>query len=259
MHNFTKWSPKNYLKQYYDFENLVYDEVVIFKFIIHFLRMQNKKFSSMLDFGAGPTIHRIIPFIPYVEDIYIADYLASNLNEIKLWLKSSKNSHDWSKQIQHILRLEAINEEGKISNRKVKDRINSTRTKKISLVRCNVFAKRPLPTKKVFPLVTSFYCVDSIVSSKKEWRQAMKNLLSLVQPGGFLVLSALKDTKRYQVGQYYFPSPNLHRNDFIDILSSNGFDKKQIKMKVISAARWRKEGINSLLVLSAMKNHDVSK
>lgn len=256
MNDFKKWNSKEYLKQYYSLDYLVYDEIIIFKFLISFLKKEGRRFSSMLDFGAGPTIHRLIPFVPYVNDIYITDYLKSNLKEIDIWIKSKPKSHDWSKQIRHILTLENKKLKDVKLDHFLKNRTETLKNKIISLSKCDIFKINPTSLNKKFPLVTSFYCIDSMTKSKKEWKILMNNLLSLVEPNGWIVISALRKTTKYKVGNLYFPSPNIDENDFKSIFLKNNFDKKSISVKIIPADIWANEGINSLIILRARKKYE---
>lgn len=257
MQNFKKWNPKNYLKQYYSLDYLVYDEELIFRFIYKLLKKKKKKYTSILDFGAGPTIHRMIPFIPLVGEVYISDYLSSNLREIDHWINSKQNAHNWFNQIKHILEIEVEGNTEVISTADVEKRIEFFRRKKIFLIKGDIFKKNPLPIQKKFSLVTSFYCADSIVKSKEDWKSAMINLLSLVEPGGLIIIAALRKTNKYKVGQHFFPSPNLHERDLSDIMYSSGFEKKKTDIQIISADEWQDEGINSLMLLSSEKKYEV--
>lgn len=254
MNFFEDWDSKKYLLQYYNHRKLVDDEILVFKFIYSFLKKQ-KKISKMLEFGSGPTIHRTIPFVPYVDEIYIADYLKSNLTEIDNWLKSSKESHNWDYQIQDILAIENSEKKQTVTRKEVAQRIRELKSKKLHLIKCDIYKKNPLLIREKFPLISSFYCADSITSDKKEWKMAMRNLLSLVENKGYILLSALRKTNKYKVGEYFFPSPNLHEDDFADILKKNGFPEDQIKIQIIPANNWQNQGIDSLIMLSAKKDH----
>ena len=74
-----KWNAKSYLEQYYTLRNLSRDEVLLFKYLNSFLEeFPLNYFKDFIDFGSGPTVHRLIPFVPYVKNIYVSDYLHQN-------------------------------------------------------------------------------------------------------------------------------------------------------------------------------------
>lgn len=57
--------------------------------------------NSILDFGAGPTIHVAVCFRNKAEDIYLADYLPQNRKELENWRQSQSN-FDWTKTLRMI-------------------------------------------------------------------------------------------------------------------------------------------------------------
>ncbi len=245
---FKKWDSKEYLEHYYADKKMPIDEVKIFKFINAFLKKHPISFDSMIDVGSGPTIHRVIPFVPYVNKIYLADYLESNLKSIKNWVSNKGYVHNWNDQIKHVMQIEQ-----KSSEREFNDRIESFKTKLFKLLHCDVTKVEIIKLKKKFPLVISFYCIDSITKSKKLWAASLKNVTNLVEPGGWVLMSALRNTKYYNVNGEHFPSPCVNENDYIKELIKNGFLKENINVKIIPSPHWQKDGIDSLLVLSAQK------
>ena len=146
-----------------------------------------------------------------------------------------------------------------ISNRELSLRKEELRNKVKGLIACNIFNKKPLSIKKRFDILASFYCADSIVSSKKEWENAMENMFRLVKPGGWVILSALRNTIKYKVGNTYFPSANVNERDMHRVLLKNGFDSQTINVKIIPAFDWVKEGIKSLMILKARKKYGTHK
>ncbi|MDP2789429.1 MAG: guanitoxin biosynthesis pre-guanitoxin forming N-methyltransferase GntF [bacterium] len=251
-----QWNVKDYLKQYYTLTKLSRDEVKLFQYIITFLKKFPKNhFENFLDFGSGPVIHRLVPFAPYVRNIFLADYLQSNLKEINFWIKGRQETHDWDDQILHILQIEEevnfLKKNSYVKNLASRKRL--IRSKVRNLYKGNIFNKKPINAKKQFSLLASFYCADSITSSKKQWKSAMQNMLNLVVPRGWVILSALRNTNKYKVGDTYFPSPNINEKDVVRILTENDFDSKTINVKIIPAHDWKTEGIKSLMVIRAQK------
>ena len=128
------------------------------------------------------------------------------------------------------------------------------RSKVKNIIQCDAFSKKPfLGVNKKFDIVTSFYCLDSITESKVKWKKGTGNLLQLVKPGGWVIISALRNTSHYMVSNAIFPSPNINEKDFIKVFSRNKFNLKTINFKIISAKPWLDSGIKSLMILSAQK------
>lgn len=245
---YSEWVPHEYLEQYYSTEEIAEDEEVIYGFIQEFIRKEAPQFEAMLEFGCGPTIHHLIPFVPYIKKVTLADYRVDNLAEIKNWITDKDNAHDWSTYIRGALKIENNTDQESVNKRTqlIKSRI-------IELVQGDVFQKFPLGTEKTFPLVTSFYCVECATGSKEEWRRLMQNLFSLVAPGGWLIMSALRNAKRYKVKNKYFPSANINENDIEKALETNGFSRDSIDVQAHSIAMWATEGFDSIIISKAMK------
>uniref|UniRef100_A0A914XET0 N-methyltransferase n=1 Tax=Plectus sambesii TaxID=2011161 RepID=A0A914XET0_9BILA len=59
------------------------------------------KGGRMCDFGAGPTIHLGVCFRHSVDEIFFADYLPQNRNELVRWINKESN-FDWSTVLRTI-------------------------------------------------------------------------------------------------------------------------------------------------------------
>ncbi len=245
----TVWSPKEYLAQYYLTKDIADDEYHIINFIIYFFKSKNIKFEKMIEIGCGPTIHHAIPFVPYVKKIILAEYLKGNLEEIRKWLKKKVNAHNWSQYLNGIISLE-----GSSSRSLPIRRANALRKKISKLILCNVFDKKPIKINEKFPLISSFYCLECVCASKKQWIDAMNNVSSLLDKKGWVIMSALHDTNKYLVHGEKFPVVRLKENDVRDYFINNNFDPKSIKIKVCASEMWISEGFDSILVFCAQKN-----
>ena len=245
--SYKKWIPGDYLREYYSTEKIAEDEIYIFKFILQFINFHGR-FKEMLDFGSGPTIHHIIPFEPYVRKVYIADYLDSNLREVDKWVNGKEGAHDWRPYFEGSIKIE----KQKLNERLITSRIKSLK-KKTHLLKADIFKARPINLNKKFVLVTSFYCVECTTSSKVTWKKAIKNILNLVAPGGWILMSSLRKAKFYRSGDMIFPSANIDEKDLYRELKKCGFDRKTIDIRVHYIKQWRNEGFNSIIICKAKK------
>jgi SAM-dependent methyltransferase len=245
---YAAWSPKEYLAQYYATAGVAEDEKGILQFVLNFLLEKKRTFSEMLEVGCGPTIHHAVPFAPYVDRLYMADYLKSNLQEVEKWIHEETTAHDWTPYTSGMLAFEGNNSESAIS-----ERMKMIRSKITGLLPCNVLETQPLGQQKTFELVTSFYCLECVTHSKKEWEKAMSNVSSLVAPGGYIVLSALRKADKYMVCGKEFPATNIDENDLRTELIENWFRPETINISVCYCDEWTTEGFNSIIVCSAQK------
>jgi nicotinamide N-methyltransferase len=246
------WNPQDYLQQYYATSYVAEDEIAIFQHIISFLQNSNKFFPRAIDFGCGPTVHHAIPFVPYVAELHLADYLSSNLNEIQKWLNGDTNAHSWDMYIKGVLEIEGHKD---IQVCDVEQRKQLMKEKITALKKGDLYHPHPLEDGSIYDLVTSFYCADAATSSKSEWRMFMKNLFNLVAPGGTIILSAVRSCRRYAAGEKYFPSANVNEKDLASVFSSSAFnfDPRSIEISVVSISEWVNEGFDSILIAKAQR------
>ena len=217
-----KWRAKEYLQAFYATNTVCTSEKLSLQYLVDFLKKENKVFDLALDVGSGPTIHQIVPLIPYVKELHVSDFMQDNLEEIRAFLSDESSAHNWDVYIQYVLDLEGKGE--MIEQRK------KTMKKIITqFLPIDIRKKHPLNTKKTYPLVTSFYCADSITNDKKLWECYVKNIFTLVKPGGIILLEALRNSDGYQVAKNHFPSAHINEHDFaILFANSKEFDKKSI-------------------------------
>lgn len=65
----------------------------------------------------------------------------------------------------------------------------------------------------------------------------MANILSLLKPGGWLVLSALVGATRYSVGSHFFPAVDISEDDLVELLEENGCLRRRIEVRRVAADR----------------------
>lgn len=241
------WSPKEYLAHYYDTKDISQDEQEILKFIVDFFKERKLCFDDMIEIGCGPTIHHMLPFVPHVQYLYMADYMQSNLNEIEKWLKESPEAYDWSPYLTNVL-----SHERRRSPKAFKERVNALRSQITGLLHCNVLSENPLgDVQRTFRLLTSFYCLECVTDSKEQWLQSMRNMSSLIAPGGWIILSALRDTNTYVISGKKFPVTRINEHDIHDCLVANGFVPSSVTVTVCQSPEWASEGFSSIIIASA--------
>ena len=241
---FDQWDPKKYLRQYYAGPKVTEDEVFVLKYLIEFLAQHKEGFNEAIEVGCGPTIHHSIPLVPHINKIYFADFVQSNLGEIRSWMESSPEAHNWGVHFEEVLALEGL----KPTPELMKARAHELRGKVADLIPCDVHSDSPIKRNSTFDLVTSFFCVDSITSSKQDYARAMGNLFSLIRPGGWMVMSALGGAKHYQVENLSFPSVQLREQELHQILSNGPFIPSSIEVSTIKVGVFANEGFGSIIL-----------
>jgi hypothetical protein len=250
----NQWNPRAYLSQYYQTSQIPQDEQAVYQFIHSRLDRWSEPVSSALDIGVGPTLHHEIALAPYVQRLDLADYLPQNLAEIRKWLEDDDTAHNWDVFIKGILKIEGMSNPGwkAIEARKclVKQHINR-------LLPCNIKQTFPLDSRQRYPLVTAFYVADSVAGCKADWYRYMTNIANLVEPGGRLLISALRNAEYYRVGDRLFPSAMVNEDDVEAFYLSLNFIPDSLDIRVDNTPALSVEGFDSIILASGKKRiHD---
>ena len=245
-----EWHSDESLDQYFPEDHVSADEKAIQRFLISFLRKQTPQLDRMLDFGAGPTIHRIVPFAPHANHIEIAEFLPESRQAIRRWIRGEKGSRNWDTYVRTTLKLEGVASD----TRAVAKRRALLKSKIGRIVPGDIRKPHPLGKAIHYPLVTSFYCADAVTTSKKLWQTYMRNLSNLVAPQGWLIITVSADTNYSLLDGEKMPNVKLHEDDIRRIYAVLGYDMRTFRIKRISAKMWTHVGIANVLVASAQKN-----
>ena len=245
------WNPQEYLSQYYSGNYVADDEKANFEFMVTWLKQSQRIYERGIDFGCGCTLHHVMPLVPYVGEIHLADYLPENLVELQKWLDNKPEAHNWDTYFREVLALEGNQD---ISANDLALRKQQLRRKITALKLGNIRNSQPLPDDSTYDLVVSFYCLEAVTSSKAEWRTLMSNLGRLVAPGGTLFLSAIRKCQFYTVMEKKFPVAAMNETDFTAVLTENGFDPAHTEIQVIQIADWAEQGFDSICIVKAEKS-----
>ena len=243
----TAWRAKDYLAEYYN--DILADEQYALSFLCESLK-RLPEVSVALDYGCGPTVHHAVALVPKAKEIYLADYLQDNLDEIQRWQDYANDAHDWSEFTRHILKLEA-NTAPLDSDVKKREFETSQRIKK--LCQSDAGDNDPLgpDMRGYFPLVTTHYCAEGATNSKETWRIYMRNIASLVRSGGTLIVSACGAADYYTVGKRSFPCAGVNTFDVLDCLQQNGFVDMDIRVR--NVPDHSEQGYSSVIFACATK------
>lgn len=222
------------------------DERSILKYMLPFLRNQSHPFSRAIDVGSGPTLHHAIALIPYVDELHLSDYVIDSFTHVRSWLNNAPHAHNWDAYIKEILALENTSET--VEQRKALLRKKITLLTKIDLKK-----RKPLASGDTYPLVTSFYCADSIAQTKSQWQSYMRHLFALLAPGGSIILSALHHAQQYKVGMHAFPSANVTKDDLFEAFLNSSFRRNRLDIHDAPVSEWNEEGFDSILIAIAQK------
>ena len=217
-----------------------------------FLVQEFKKIEGQpiaLEFGIGPTLHHVLPLSPHVREIHVADYLPSNLAEVRKWQASENGAHNWRPFTERVLAYEGIPspDETDIHTRETLTRKRITR----SLIG-DASISHPIGQQGngQYELVLSCYCADSATDDKTVWFRYMTNILRLLAPGGFFVTAALRNCQYYRVGNKYFPSASVNEDDFENLFRRLNIDMSRAIIQVENVPEHKAAGYESIVLAS---------
>lgn len=245
--DYSQWQPQEYLHEYYG--EVMPDERFAMEFLVEAVA-RLKPVSVALEFGCGPTIHHALAMATVAGEIHMADYLESNRDEVEKWLHRDATAFDWSHFGRETLELEGNPQPTK---EQVQERDELLRSKITKVIPCDAFSPQPFGEDRegFYPLVASHYCAEACTTDKEEWRACMRNIASLVAPGGTLILSSCGEAAAYAVGDRYFPCAGVDVVDVLVSLREIGFTDIDVRVRQVPSQS--EQGFSNVVFASAVK------
>lgn len=227
--DWAEFDPRAYLEEYY--ADVGPENLALLDFFAKKAFRGLPAGGTLLDFGSGPTIYSLISAAVYVREIHMCDFLETNLAEVNRWLQDDAAAYDWTEFFEAALRLE----NGDLDlARRIGEREALIRSRVTRATRCDLGLATPLG-QVVAPydvLVTSFNA-ESATDDVEEWRSFLRNIASLLKPGGRLVMTALKGTTSYAVGSRNFPAVSIDEEELRQALVETGFARESLTIESV--------------------------
>jgi len=230
--NWAYFDPVAYLDEYY--ADLGGENLALLRFLAEtWARLP--KGGVLLDFGGGPAIYSLISAATRVDEIHFADYLDTNLDEVRRWLADEPLAFDWDDFIRTALEIETG---GSCVDQDVERRAREIRACVTRVMSCDASRTPPIARPhRLYDVLSTSFCAESATSDRAQWQAYMANIVSVLKPGGWLVMSALEGATRYAVGPHAFPAVNVSARDLADLLEKLGFPRAGIEIHSIPADR----------------------
>jgi hypothetical protein len=220
--------PEGYLREYYS--TVTPDEHLVLEFLVHFLQRKGVPGQgSVLDFGCGPTVHRAIAAAPHASSITMADLLPANLGAVSAWLSRTSGAHNWHPYTTKILSVEGL---AAPTADQLVAREELTRTRVQSVRECDVLKDPPLSgdPEQRFDLVIAGFCLEVAARDAKSFHKALLNVLSLVAPGGIIVVMGLHRCSTYTVNGEWHACYPVDGAEVVDAFQ--GVGSADIEMRI---------------------------
>jgi hypothetical protein len=98
-----------------------------------------------------------------------------------------------------------------------------------------------------YDLLISGFCLDCLSPSKAVWRDCMRNVFGLLEPGGAFVLLALRGCEGYRVGEQWFPGANVQSADLESVLLECGVDPMRLQIAETDLPSHADQGYTGIL------------
>jgi len=247
----ASFDPGEYLRQYYSLPQLAVDDAELFCTLCGWLKETGHFYPSVLDVGCGPTIHNTFAIAPYAGRIDLADYLPTNLSEIRKWLNAERLAHDWDPLFRGVLACEESVPD-QLENRKALYRSRVSR-----LLRCDLNQPEPISEPSRYDLVTSFFCAECVARDETEWESMVGRILNLLNADSDDVsgvfFACIRNSRFYRVLGREFDAVSINECDLRDIVASHGFRQNDIQSVCISAPDWVGDGFESIGLVYATR------
>ena len=245
--NFTAFEPREYLAEYY--ADVGAENVALLKFFHKAVKSISPN-SVLIDFGCGPTVYQLISAAINVKEVHLADYLDRNLDELRLWLDDEETAWDWTDFFKAVFRIEGANN---ADHSRIQKRHALVRKRITRLLKCDATQMPPVDDAiHKYDILTSNFCLESVTADRDEWRRLLQNMLSLLKPGGQLIMTALKGADSYHVFNTLFPVANVQESDLREALVQCGCDPSSIFIESVAADRPRRK-YHGLMMAHAKK------
>ena len=245
--DFQAWDAAHYLAQYYT--RVEADEAATLAFITQACRRIAAPGRALV-FGIGPTVHHLLPLVPHVCEIHVADYLESNLEHVRRWLRGDSLAHDWRAFTRHVLEHEGMRAPGA---RQIDERERLVRER---VTRCLHGDAGREPTSSAsglarYDVVVSCYCAESATGDRTVWRRYVRNILRQLAPGGLFITAALRQCRAYHVGLQSFACADIDEHDLAAVLFEAGVEPRHLELEVRRVGLRKRLGYDSIVLAAA--------
>lgn len=218
---FFEFKPYEYLSHYYN--NIGPENDFLLRALVTAYK-QIKRKKSLLIFGSGPTIYSSIPASAWVKEIFFAEYLSENLDEVRKWIQKDKDAFNWDNYISGSLKYEGK----KTSKVAVCNRRNLIQKKTQDYLFCDARDEFPLGREhnRLYEIVQMDFVAESITDSLDELKSILKNVCGIITSGGYLSMFSIKRANYYLINNNKFPAVSIDKNVLQPIFESLNLELK---------------------------------
>ncbi|XP_075134117.1 nicotinamide N-methyltransferase-like [Leptodactylus fuscus] len=215
------FDPRAYLESYFHLgSGTMIDRYLYFvlKELVDTFKSGKVKGDTLIDIGTGPTIYQLLSACEVFQNIIVSDLTDRNREEFNLWLNNHPGAFDWCAVVKHVCHLER----NRISCREKEERLRKSIKQ---VLKCNILKANPFDpvTLPQADCVLSCLCLEAACRDYDTLITAVKNITTLLKPGGYLVLAGVMGNPFFIVGEVRFSSLNVDEVLLTEAITGAGY------------------------------------
>jgi len=230
-YSYDQFNPRQYLDEYY--ANFPPENLALLQFLIDSFAAVPPD-ALALDFGSGPTLFSPIAGAHRVREMHLCEYLPANRAELERWLCAEPDAFDWQPTIRTALAMGGFDDTLttlELHGKTVRERVKQ-------VMPCNLLHDFPLENtdlRGTYDVLVSNLCAEAVAPDIQTWNRHIAKFADLLKPGGLLIMTTVKQSRAYSVGEHNFSVLPLTERDVIAGLRAAGFRPDSIVIDQTSA------------------------
>lgn len=153
--------------------------------------------KSVLDIGSGPSPITVMSASRFINDITMSDFVDENCQELEKWVNRKEGAHDFGYMFKYVAKLE--NQKNHLV---LEARVRAAIQR---VIHGDVLKSNPIaPYKCCFDVLTCSITMEYASADLRSYRRSFRNISSLLNPGGFLLMTSCFGNTYYYVGEERF-------------------------------------------------------
>ncbi|XP_063291732.1 nicotinamide N-methyltransferase-like [Pelobates fuscus] len=176
------------------------------------------KGDTLTDITLGPLIHLLYTVCDIFKEINILKFNDECIKELKKWLDTHTECFDWSHTSKYITELYG-------GSSQIQEKEEELKSKIWYIVKCNI-EKENITDPVVLPksdCLLSAAVLEVISEDQEAFRKNFKKMVSLLKPGGQLLLFTVLEATFYHVGEHKFSFLKCDETFVRSVLCEQGF------------------------------------